>query len=65
MLIGLLGIGEMGFAFAQRLIAQGHQVVGYDPDPSRSESARKADLTVADSPAEVARRADSVVKVPH
>jgi 3-hydroxyisobutyrate dehydrogenase-like beta-hydroxyacid dehydrogenase len=61
MRIGLLGIGEMGFAFAQRLIAQGHQVVGYDPDPSRSESARKADVTVAISPAEVARRADSVV----
>ena len=61
MRIGLLGIGEMGFAFAQRLIAQGHQVVGYDPDPSRSDSARKADVTVASSPAEVARRADSVV----
>lgn len=61
MRIGLLGIGEMGFAFAQRLIAQGHQVVGYDPDPSRAESARKADVTVAGSPAEVARRADSVV----
>ncbi len=61
MRIGLLGIGEMGFAFAQRLIAQGHQVVGYDPDPSRSESARNADVTVASSPAEVARSADSVV----
>jgi 3-hydroxyisobutyrate dehydrogenase-like beta-hydroxyacid dehydrogenase len=51
----------MGFAFAQRLIAQGYQVVGYDPDPSRSESARKAEVAVASSPAEVARRADSVV----
>ena len=61
MRIGLLGIGEMGFAFAQRLIAQGHQVVGYDPDPSRSESARNADVTVASSPAEVARSADSAV----
>jgi len=61
MRIGLLGMGEMGFAFAQRLIAQGHQVVGYDPDPSRSESAKNADVTVASSPAEVARRADSVV----
>ena len=61
MRIGLLGMGEMGFAFAQRLTAQGHQVVGYDPDPSRSESARRAGVTVASSPAEVARRADSVV----
>jgi len=59
--VGLLGIGEMGFAFAQRLISQGHQVVGYDPDPIRSASARNADVTVASSPAEVARRADSVV----
>jgi 3-hydroxyisobutyrate dehydrogenase-like beta-hydroxyacid dehydrogenase len=61
MRICLLGIGEMGFAFARRLIAQGHQVVGYDPAPSRSESARNADVTVASSPAEVARSADSVV----
>jgi 3-hydroxyisobutyrate dehydrogenase-like beta-hydroxyacid dehydrogenase len=61
MRIGLLGMGEMGFAFARRLIAQGHQVVGYDPDPSRSESARNAGVTAASSPAEVARCADSVV----
>ena len=59
--VGLVGLGEMGSAFARRLIAQGHEVVGFDPDPSRSDMARAAGVTVVGSPEEVARQAESVV----
>ena len=54
-------MGEMGSAFARRLIEQGHEVVGFDPDPSRSDMARAAGVAAASSPEEVARRAESVV----
>jgi 3-hydroxyisobutyrate dehydrogenase-like beta-hydroxyacid dehydrogenase len=34
--VGVIGLGLLGSAFAQRLISAGHVVVGYDPDPART-----------------------------
>ena len=31
--IGFIGLGLMGTGFTKRLIATGHEVTGYDPDP--------------------------------
>jgi 3-hydroxyisobutyrate dehydrogenase-like beta-hydroxyacid dehydrogenase len=59
--IGLLGIGEMGFAFAQRLLTRGHEVVGYDPDPDRAGRARDIGVDVVGDAEQVARQAEKVV----
>jgi 3-hydroxyisobutyrate dehydrogenase-like beta-hydroxyacid dehydrogenase len=61
MRVGLIGIGEMGSGCARRLIAQGYEVSGYDPDPARAEAARQAGVSVLADPAAVAKAADSVV----
>ena len=37
--IGFVGLGLMGAGFTRRLIATGHAVVGYDPDPARMAEA--------------------------
>ena len=35
--IGFIGLGLMGAGFTRRLIALGHEVVGYDPDLARMD----------------------------
>src|SRR2546423_14621249 len=37
--IGFIGLGLMGAGFTKRLIATGHEVTGYDPDPARMDEA--------------------------
>ena len=32
--LGFIGVGRMGGAMAERLLAAGHPVTVYDPDPS-------------------------------
>ena len=39
--IGFIGLGLMGTGFTKRLIATGHDVIGYDPDPARMDEAGK------------------------
>jgi 3-hydroxyisobutyrate dehydrogenase len=43
--IGIIGLGNMGGRIARRLIAAGHDVIGYDVEPSRvlAAGARAAD----------------------
>lgn len=38
--VGIFGLGLIGIALAERLIAGGHQVTGQDPDPARAEMLR-------------------------
>lgn len=59
--IGLVGLGLMGSAFARRLIATDHAVVGYDPDRARLDTAVKSGVRAASSAAEVARAADTIL----
>ena len=59
--VGLIGLGEMGFAMGARLIDQGHAVVGFDPDATRSEAAAAIGVRLCPSPAAVAADSDQVV----
>ena len=59
--IGFIGLGLMGTGFTKRLIATGHQVVGYDPDPARMDEAVQRGVRAAASAAEVAKAADIVL----
>lgn len=47
MRIGLVGLGNMGFAMAGRLVATGTEVVGFDLDPARQAAAATAGVRVA------------------
>ncbi len=58
--VGLIGIGLMGEVYAERLIAAGFGVIGFDVDPARNE--RLVEIGGrANSVTEVARRCDPIV----
>jgi 6-phosphogluconate dehydrogenase len=44
MQLGIVGLGRMGGNMRDRLHAAGHDVIGYDHDPQRSDAASLADL---------------------
>lgn len=58
--IGLIGLGLMGTALAERLTAGGFRVVGYDVDPARGHDLPKTGGTTAPDPAAVLRECDRV-----
>jgi len=41
-LVGIVGLGHMGTAFARNLIADGHRVLGYDHNPERVADLQRA-----------------------
>jgi 3-hydroxyisobutyrate dehydrogenase len=59
--IGFIGLGLMGAGFIKRLIATGHDVSGYDPDPARTAEATKLGVRPAPSAADVANAADIIL----
>jgi 3-hydroxyisobutyrate dehydrogenase-like beta-hydroxyacid dehydrogenase len=59
--IGFIGLGLMGTGFTKRLIATGHTVTGYDPDPARLSDAEKNGVKAAASAAEVAKASDIIL----
>jgi 3-hydroxyisobutyrate dehydrogenase-like beta-hydroxyacid dehydrogenase len=61
--IGIIGLGEMGFAMATRLISQGHTVIGFDPSPERADAAERAGVALRPSPAAVTEDSDDAVLV--
>ena len=61
MIVGWIGLGEMGLPMAANLVAAGQHVLGYDHDVARLESAMAAGVERAASIAEVGARADLVV----
>ncbi len=44
MQIGMVGLGKMGGNMAERLRRGGHDIIGYDNDPAKSQAASLADL---------------------
>lgn len=44
MQLGLIGLGKMGGNMRERLRAAGHEVIGYDIDPERTDAESLADL---------------------
>jgi 3-hydroxyisobutyrate dehydrogenase-like beta-hydroxyacid dehydrogenase len=59
--VGMIGLGLMGEPLVGRLRALGHEVHGYDIDPSRCEAAAASGARIADSPADVAARSDLIL----
>ena len=57
--VGFIGLGNMGLPMAQNLVTRGHQLVLYDISPGRVEKVGGGEGV--ESPAEVARRAQTVI----
>lgn len=56
--LGFIGLGKMGIPLSQNLMADGHEVCGYDIDPARMEELKAAGGTPLPSAKEVAGAAD-------
>jgi 3-hydroxyisobutyrate dehydrogenase len=61
--IGVVGVGRMGAAVCARLVEAGFSVVAGDRDADRAAAARAAGTRWADSPRELASRADFLITV--
>lgn len=59
--VGFLGVGLMGSAMGQRLLAQGFPVVAWDRDHSHAEPLGAKGAVIADSAGEVVSGADVVI----
>lgn len=59
--VGMVGIGEMGGAFVERLLGAGRTVVGWNRTKAKADSLIAGGMQWATSPADVARRADVVL----
>jgi 3-hydroxyisobutyrate dehydrogenase-like beta-hydroxyacid dehydrogenase len=59
--IGLIGLGLVGTAMAERLLAEQFNVVGFDIDSTKCEHLEQLGGKVVNSPTEVAEQADRVV----
>ena len=58
--LGYIGLGAMGSLMADRLMANGHQVTGYNRTKSKADWLVKKGMTLADSPRAVAQAADVI-----
>ena len=59
--IGVIGLGIMGGAMAEALLAAGHKITGYDPRPQPRQRLKKAGGRALASTAAVARSADVLI----
>ena len=59
--IGVIGLGIMGGAMAEALLAANHRVCGHDIAAAARQRLRKAGVKPLESSADVARRADIVI----
>ncbi|MBO0716689.1 MAG: NAD(P)-binding domain-containing protein, partial [Rhizobiales bacterium] len=59
--VGIIGLGIMGGAFAQNLIAAGWQVIGYDIAPTRRRAMAKLGVDIAEDIEDLARRVRTVI----
>ena len=59
--VGVVGLGIMGGAFAQNLLASGWRVIGYDLAPDRRRALAKLGAEIAADAVDVARRAKTVI----
>ncbi len=59
--VGVIGLGIMGGAFAQNLLASGWRVIGYDLAPDRRRALAKLGAEIAADAVDVARRAKTVI----
>src|SRR5689334_7120479 len=59
--VGIIGLGIMGGAFAQNLLAAGWRVIGYDIAPARRRAMAKLGVEMAQNTEDVARRARTII----
>jgi 3-hydroxyisobutyrate dehydrogenase-like beta-hydroxyacid dehydrogenase len=59
--VGIVGLGIMGGAFAQNLLAAGWRVIGYDIDASRRRALTRSGGEIATDAGDVARRARTII----
>ena len=59
--VGLIGLGLVGTALAQRLLNASFHVVGFDIDPSRLRALRESGGDVVEDPAEVASQCPRII----
>jgi putative dehydrogenase len=59
--VGIVGLGIMGGAFAQNLLAAGWRVIGYDVAAPRRRALAQAGVEIAADAGEVARKARTII----
>jgi 3-hydroxyisobutyrate dehydrogenase-like beta-hydroxyacid dehydrogenase len=59
--IGLIGLGLVGSAMAERLIADRFNVIGFDIDPAKCEQFKQLGGAAVNNPAQVAEQADRII----
>jgi L-threonate 2-dehydrogenase len=59
--VGIVGLGIMGGAFAESLVAAGWRVVGYDIDPARRRALARRDVEIAPDAGTLATRAPTII----
>jgi L-threonate 2-dehydrogenase len=59
--VGVVGLGIMGGAFAQSLVAAGWRVVGYDVDPARRRAMARAGVEIAADVATLAAAVPTII----
>jgi L-threonate 2-dehydrogenase len=59
--IGIFGLGIMGLAIAEHLIAHGWTVVGYDPDPLQQKKASTSGVRLKSQAIDVVSEADIIL----
>jgi 3-hydroxyisobutyrate dehydrogenase/2-hydroxy-3-oxopropionate reductase len=59
--VGFVGVGRMGLAMLKHVINRGYQAVAYDVNDTARENARALGATIAESPADVGRKAAFVI----
>lgn len=61
--LGMIGLGKMGLALSIEMMADGHEIVGYDVDPSRLKLLEDEGGRSAGSAKEVAEQCDIVFSI--
>ncbi len=59
--VGVVGLGIMGGAFAENLVAAGRRVIGYDIDASRRRALAEQGVEIAKNAGDVARQAPVII----
>lgn len=59
--VGLIGLGNMGAPFAERILAAGYPLVVYNRTPEKARAFGARGAAVADSPQDLVRRAEVVL----
>jgi 3-hydroxyisobutyrate dehydrogenase-like beta-hydroxyacid dehydrogenase len=59
--VGIVGLGIMGGAFAQNLLAAGWRVIGYDVAAARRRALARAGVDIASDAGDVARKAPVII----